>query len=138
MSHDRQLRFKSPLWLCDGRGAMRSPLAWEIVQNAKVMAADEAVEPDVLDKDWAPAVPPLGTLLGNPTPTSWPGLLTELVDHAHDLLAEDPILETASAPARIFGDLHGQFRDFLALLQDFGFPHELGPMYVFNGDWVDR
>ena len=54
----------------------------------------------------------------------------ELADAVHDLLLEEPILATAPAPARIFGDLHGQFRDFLALLQDFGFPHELGPTYV--------
>lgn len=48
------------------------------------------------------------------------------------------------APAKVFGDLHGQFRDLLLLFGHHGFPsHYLGgdvetTAYVFNGDFVDR
>ena len=46
-------------------------------------------------------------------------------------------------PAKVFGDIHGQFRDLLLLFGEFGFPsHRTGDVqstaYVFNGDWVDR
>jgi len=47
-------------------------------------------------------------------------------------------MSRAKLPAKIFGDIHGQFRDFLLLLEDFGFPDDESPSYIFNGDWVDR
>jgi len=41
-------------------------------------------------------------------------------------------------PVRIFGDIHGQFRDLLLLFRTFGEPSAEGPNFVFNGDFVDR
>ncbi|CAM9924910.1 unnamed protein product, partial [Ectocarpus fasciculatus] len=46
-------------------------------------------------------------------------------------------------PSKIFGDIHGQFRDLLLMFREFGFPsHHSGDIetvsYVFNGDFVDR
>ena len=46
-------------------------------------------------------------------------------------------------PCKVFGDIHGQFRDILLLLRQYGFPsHRSGDVdyieYIFNGDWVDR
>jgi len=54
------------------------------------------------------------------------------------IVKQEPTLLSASVPSRIFGDLHGQFRDLLLWLKDFGFPHRHGPTYIFNGDFVDR
>jgi len=51
---------------------------------------------------------------------------------------------TASAPCRVFGDLHGQFRDLLVLFNAYGWPGQKPPageqptQFVFNGDFVDR
>ena len=47
------------------------------------------------------------------------------------------------APAKVFGDLHGQLRDLLLLFAHHGFPSHRGGdveavAYVFNGDFVDR
>ena len=39
-------------------------------------------------------------------------------------------------PLSIFGDLHGQFRDFRMMFYKTGHPLENG--YVFLGDYVDR
>eukprot|EP00966_Prymnesium_polylepis_P037763 876812-Prymnesium_polylepis.1 len=49
----------------------------------------------------------------------------------------------AAAPAKVFGDVHGQVRDLLLLFDAFGFPsHKRGDVqatsYIFDGDWVDR
>ena len=54
-----------------------------------------------------------------------------------------PALNVARAPCKIFGDIHGQFRDLLLFFVEFGCPsHRCGDVeyceYVFNGDWVDR
>lgn len=58
---------------------------------------------------------------------------------ARKILAVQPSLVTVSLPCRIFGDIHGQFRDLLLLFKAFGGPDERNaPMFVFNGDFVDR
>lgn len=50
-----------------------------------------------------------------------------------------PTLVEATAPARVFGDIHGQFRDVLLLFWAFGSPYEHdAPSFIFNGDFVDR
>jgi Calcineurin-like phosphoesterase len=46
-------------------------------------------------------------------------------------------------PCKVFGDIHGQFRDLLLLFREFGFPSNKGGdvdsiSYVFDGDFVDR
>ena len=47
------------------------------------------------------------------------------------------------APARLFGDIHGQLKELLRLFHAFGIPtHRKGDVhmtnYVFIGDFVDR
>eukprot|EP00439_Symbiodinium_sp_Y106_P030612 s513_g3.t1 len=46
-----------------------------------------------------------------------------------------PSLVRVRAPAKVFGDIHGQLRDLLLL---FGGGDIQTMSYVFNGDWVDR
>merc|ERR1719359_822544 len=53
-------------------------------------------------------------------------------------LASQPTLVEAAVPVKVYGDLHGQFRDMLLHLFHFGFPQSQGPHFIFNGDWVDR
>eukprot|EP00756_Hemistasia_phaeocysticola_P045113 Hpha_TRINITY_DN18885_c0_g1::TRINITY_DN18885_c0_g1_i1::g.26374::m.26374 len=47
-------------------------------------------------------------------------------------------LAEASAKCVVVGDLHGQLRDLLYLLEEHGLPREGKTTYVFNGDFVDR
>jgi len=61
-----------------------------------------------------------------------------LTNAAKKLVANQPTLPEVSAPCRVFGDLHGQFRDLLLLFKVFGAPDDTGPIFVFNGDFVDR
>jgi len=58
-------------------------------------------------------------------------------------LAAQPSLVRIQPPTKVFGDIHGQFRDLLLLFSNYGFPSHRGgdvqtTTYVFNGDWVDR
>jgi diadenosine tetraphosphatase ApaH/serine/threonine PP2A family protein phosphatase len=58
---------------------------------------------------------------------------------ARKICSVQPSLVEARAPCKIFGDIHGQFRDLLLLFRAFGSPDEVdAPMFVFNGDFVDR
>jgi len=47
-------------------------------------------------------------------------------------------VNAAHLPTKVYGDIHGQFRDLLLLLHHYGFPFDGGPEFVFNGDFVDR
>jgi len=58
-------------------------------------------------------------------------------------LGAQPSLVRVQPPTKVFGDIHGQFRDLLLLFSNYGFPSHRGgdiqtTTYVFNGDWVDR
>lgn len=58
---------------------------------------------------------------------------------ARKILSVQPSLVEATVPCRVFGDIHGQLRDLLLLFWAFGLPDECdAPMFVFNGDFVDR
>jgi diadenosine tetraphosphatase ApaH/serine/threonine PP2A family protein phosphatase len=82
--------------------------------------------------------------------TAWlPSLVSaddvlELCEAARDVLASQATLVEVGAPAKVFGDLHGQFHDLLLFFRKFGCPsHRHGGdidlcEYVFIGDFVDR
>eukprot|EP00746_Dinoflagellata_sp_MGD_P131448 gnl/MRDRNA2_/MRDRNA2_65231_c0_seq1.p1 gnl/MRDRNA2_/MRDRNA2_65231_c0~~gnl/MRDRNA2_/MRDRNA2_65231_c0_seq1.p1 ORF type:complete len:421 (-),score=79.92 gnl/MRDRNA2_/MRDRNA2_65231_c0_seq1:343-1605(-) len=95
---------------------------------------------DVLHAQWngPEGRDPLEFLLNEPDFREQASALMALAEEVKEVIAWEPTLQRVGLPARIYGDLHGQFRDMLLLLQDFGFPDEGGPSFVFNGDWVDR
>jgi protein phosphatase len=66
-------------------------------------------------------------------------LCTLLVEryHGHSCVAR------VTAPAKVFGDIHGQFSDLRDIFSCFGWPSRYrgdieGMSYIFNGDFVDR
>ena len=60
------------------------------------------------------------------------------------LLASQPMVVCTHGPTKVFGDIHGQLSDLLALFRAHGFPSNQkggdieSVSYVFNGDFVDR
>lgn len=95
---------------------------------------------DLNHRDWpGPGrMEPLDELLEESDPAAKTAVILQLARAAKKVLASEPTLVDVGAPVRIFGDIHGQFRDMLLLLQDFPFDGEHGTTYVFNGDFVDR
>merc|ERR1719281_2135033 len=66
-----------------------------------------------------------------------------LAEECQRILSGQQSLVCVPAPAKIFGDVHGQLRDLLLLFRAYGYPsHRSGDIettaYIFNGDWVDR
>ena len=66
-----------------------------------------------------------------------------LAEACKKVIMAQPTVVRCKAPAKVFGDVHGQLRDLLLLFGWYGFPtHKGGDIqttsYVFNGDWVDR
>ena len=62
---------------------------------------------------------------------------------AKTLILRDKTLVDVDAPAKIFGDIHGQIIDLLQMFRLYGTPsHRVGDVnicnYVFAGDFVDR
>jgi len=67
------------------------------------------------------------------------GAIEQLAGETQKVLASQPSLVEATVPAKVYGDLHGQFRDMLLHLFHWGFPEANGgPTLIFNGDWADR
>lgn len=106
-----------------------------------LVQAVAAEKHDVLDQHWngPSGMRPLHFLLGSTDPTVITNGLIMLSDAALRVLSADDTLAQAASPAKIVGDIHGQFRDILLCFYDFGFPsHGSETTFVFNGDWVDR
>ena len=66
-----------------------------------------------------------------------------LCEKAYSLFLQESTLINIEPPVKVFGDIHGQLGDLLALFKAFGSPdHILGDInmykYVFLGDFVDR
>ncbi|KAI5281858.1 hypothetical protein KEM54_003110 [Ascosphaera aggregata] len=55
---------------------------------------------------------------------------------ARELLLSQPALVELSAPVKVVGDVHGQYRDLIRLFEMCGFPPSSN--YLFLGDYVDR
>jgi len=65
-------------------------------------------------------------------------VLQSLARAAQNIVAQDNSLQEVAPPCKVFGDIHGQFRDMLLFFNTYGMPSEKGPSFVFNGDFVDR
>ena len=70
--------------------------------------------------------------------------IMELIDKCTKIVQEQPIVLKVEAPAKIFGDIHGQYQDLMRFFDLFAAPIQ-GPGgdidgldYVFLGDYVDR
>lgn len=102
--------------------------AWEL---AKRVAKENK---DRFDSQWVEE-----DLLVHLFSTEYVDMLALFANTARKILSVQPSLVEAQVPCRIFGDLHGQFRDLLLLFRAFGSPDERhAPSFVFNGDFVDR
>lgn len=114
--------------------------AGEIVANARKMCEVVGDEKDMLHSAWNGPFGrhPLLCLLGRDSMADVAQDLVYLARGVQQLVAMEPTITQARVPCKVFGDIHGHFRDLLLLLHDFGFPSGHGPTYIFNGDWVDR
>ena len=107
------------------------------------MAHRVASEKDVSDFKWMLEGTALAELLGTPNIAEQLSLLVKLAAETKRVATAQPMVVRVSAPAKIFGDVHGQLRDLLLLFAHHGFPSHHGgdvetTAYVFNGDFVDR
>jgi serine/threonine-protein phosphatase PP1 catalytic subunit len=53
-----------------------------------------------------------------------------------DIFLAQPMMLELSAPVKIVGDIHGQYKDLLRLFDECGWPGDVN--YLFLGDYVDR
>ena len=135
----------------DWRGALAQPresdvykIANCIVEGARRMALEVQLErQDVADKEWQRSGAALGRLMGGAGEADAGRMLQVLSAEVQRLACAQPTVVRVPAPAKVFGDIHGQLRDLLLLFAHHGFPSHRGgdiemAAYVFNGDWVDR
>jgi hypothetical protein len=111
-----------------------------ILRNARELCQVVDDEKDILHNAWhgPDGKNPLLVLTGKDSLSDVASELIYLADGVQRIVASEPTITEADAPCKVFGDIHGHFRDLLLLLHDFGFPSGHGPTYIFNGDWVDR
>mmetsp|Transcript_28672 Transcript_28672/g.52215 ORF Transcript_28672/g.52215 Transcript_28672/m.52215 type:complete len:415 (+) Transcript_28672:81-1325(+) len=111
-----------------------------VIDNARSMCRHITDEGDMVHSAWRGpnGKDPLKALLGEENSGQMAEKLCYLANQVGALYGQESTIVEATAPAKIFGDIHGHFRDMLLLLHDFGFPTGHGPTYIFNGDWVDR
>jgi len=118
-----------------------SRVANQIVSQAVQMTQAVGQETfDLQDKAWQGPMgrDPLTQLMGETNLEVIAQGLETLAQEVQNILKTQPMLVEAEAPVKIFGDIHGQFRDMLVFFSRFGFPQAGGPMFIFNGDWLDR
>lgn len=106
-----------------------------VVQQASYIAKRlSKADKDLFDSEWREE-----DLLVHLFSREYIDMLALFASTARKILAVQPTLVEAMIPCRIFGDIHGQFRDLLLLFEAFGSPDERdAPVFVFNGDFVDR
>ena len=134
--------------LAPRRGTERFGIAQLVVENARSLSNEISTQPDVSHSDWMPGSAALERLLDRRrTPAlahlSVVYMIGRLCSEVEHIAAAQPMVVQVPAPAKVFGDIHGQLRDLLMLFSRYGFPSHHGgdietTAYVFNGDWVDR
>lgn len=124
------------------RPSQEYAVAFQAIIAAMEMAQEVATSRDMLDRDWTPNGVALDRLLGKGE-SNQADKICLLAKACQRQLSSYPSLVRVRAPAKVFGDIHGQFRDLLLLFGLFGKPFHCGgdiqtTSYVFNGDFVDR
>jgi diadenosine tetraphosphatase ApaH/serine/threonine PP2A family protein phosphatase len=119
-------------------------IAREIIDMGRTLADDIhfSVE-DVSDNTWKLNGIALAELLQTSNVNEQIRKLTLLAKETERIVSLQPVIVRAEAPVKIFGDIHGQFRDLLMLFSHHGYPsHRSGDVetvsYIFNGDFIDR
>lgn len=142
---DTLAKHRQSLGFCDALACETArsgdTFAASIVQRAKTIAEIVGREKtDILDSDWTVqnGRSPLSILFDSDDMVFIGTSIKRLCKGLIEMVASEPTMNETQSPAKVFGDIHGQFRDMLLFLHDFGFPHGAGPVFVFNGDWVDR
>mmetsp|Transcript_55778 Transcript_55778/g.98896 ORF Transcript_55778/g.98896 Transcript_55778/m.98896 type:complete len:691 (+) Transcript_55778:76-2148(+) len=118
-------------------------LAERVISVAMDFTREIFKQDDVLDGEWMPEGAALSKMLGVKSSEGWADRMCTLAHACQVQLKAQPSLVRVQPPTKVFGDIHGQFRDLLLLFSNYGFPSHLGgdiqtTTYVFNGDWVDR
>mmetsp|Transcript_45816 Transcript_45816/g.106454 ORF Transcript_45816/g.106454 Transcript_45816/m.106454 type:complete len:770 (+) Transcript_45816:84-2393(+) len=128
----KQIKMDSPKFRAFNSVRERARL---VAKQAWHLSRQVGNEPcDAFDRDWEEQ-----DLLVKLFSTECEDTLTLFCTASRKILAEQPMLAEVKAPCKVFGDIHGQLRDLLLLFAAFGSPDEHGaPVYVFNGDFVDR
>lgn len=110
-----------------------------VEHQVSAIQARVGAQEDMLDEMWDKENL-LFLLLGVETQQDAAQRIIALVSACQDIVMFQPILTEASVPCKVYGDIHGQFRDLIMLFHAFGVPRGLleSPTFVFNGDFVDR
>eukprot|EP00434_Breviolum_minutum_P041586 symbB.v1.2.036995.t1/scaffold5350.1/size28206/4 len=116
--------------------------AFQVIKVAMELAQEAVNSSDMLDRDWLSNGAGLDRLLGKGESLQADKICL-LAKACQRQLSSYPSLVRVRAPAKVFGDIHGQLRDVLLLFGLFGKPYHCGgdiqtTSYVFNGDFVDR
>lgn len=125
-----------------GRHSEEYKAAFQVIKVAMELAQEAVNSSDMLDRDWLPNGAGLDRLLGKGESLQADKICL-LAKACQRQLSSYPSLVRVRAPAKVFGDIHGQLRDVLLLFGLFGKPYHCGgdiqtTSYVFNGDFVDR
>lgn len=133
------------------RGTKVFDVANMIIKNANRLCFDTLQEDDVSDRGWPSRAPfslmekLFGCDIRNESDVyDYVDKIEMLCAEAKRILYTEDIIVKVPVPAKVFGDIHGQFRDLLLLFREFGFPCNVrggdveSVSYVFDGDFVDR
>mmetsp|Transcript_36656 Transcript_36656/g.67199 ORF Transcript_36656/g.67199 Transcript_36656/m.67199 type:complete len:676 (-) Transcript_36656:79-2106(-) len=125
-----------------GRDGKDYKIAWQVIEYCTALSRATVREEDVLDSDWRLNNSILDKMFGRGQ-RKQAEAICNLADACRLQLAAQASLVRVTAPCKLFGDVHGQFRDLIVLFGEFGFPTHCGGdiqdmKYVFNGDFVDR
>ena len=115
----------------DWRGAIaakrdteRFRIAKQVAQWAQGKAAELARPnvPDQSDDTWLPSGSSLLEILGTADVQEQASRIHRISVEARRLIMAQPTVVIVPAPAKVFGDIHGQLRDLLLLFGHHGFP----------------
>eukprot|EP00927_Polykrikos_kofoidii_P038010 TRINITY_DN32253_c0_g2_i1.p1 TRINITY_DN32253_c0_g2~~TRINITY_DN32253_c0_g2_i1.p1 ORF type:complete len:526 (-),score=95.16 TRINITY_DN32253_c0_g2_i1:257-1744(-) len=113
-------------------------LAMHVVEGTRHLMERVASEEEMYDNEWDEDGL-LGLLLGTNDTDDIILKMQQLIAEASRIVAQQPSLSEVDVPCKVFGDIHGQFRDVLLLFKAYGVPGATnGPGFVFNGDFIDR